>query len=269
MIDKTKQDFSHRLYLNGITISREEEMELFHKYHEETDQTKKDKIKDRLIRANMRFAISESMKLTRSISASKTEDIIAEALLGLSIAIDKYDHTREIKFISYAVWHIKQKVFAFLNKDDLIQLPPVKKSETLKLLGSGDSSKFEDEEMVNLYNVLQNIVSVDAKVGHSDDSDDVLGDTIPDNTMIDDLESNKKQMILSTILRDAIDRFMPNEQIIIQDMMLGESIQVSADRLHISRQRVAMIKRSIVRKLKLIIEKNDSFKSHRRELMEH
>lgn len=269
MIDKTKHYASHKLYLNGIQISREEEIDLFRRYKSETDQYKKDAIKDRLIRANIRFAISEAMKLTKSISSSKAEDIIAEALHGLTIAIDKFDYTRDVKFISYAVWHVKQKVFAFLNKDDLIQLPPMKKSETLKSLISGDSSVFDNEESVNLYNVLQNIVSIDAKIGHGDDSgDDTLSDIIPDTTMTDEIDSNTKNMMRSTILREVIDQFSTSDQIIIEDMMNGNPMSASASKISVSKQRVAQLKKSIIRKMKTTLDKHGTFKTHRRELLE-
>jgi RNA polymerase primary sigma factor len=75
-----------------------------------------------LIRANLRFAFSVAKKFNgRGVAL---EDLVAEANAGLVRAADKYDPDVGVNFISYAVWWIRQAIFAALAKNGhVVRLP--------------------------------------------------------------------------------------------------------------------------------------------------
>ena len=70
--------------------------------------------RDRMVTANLRFVIS----VAKQYHSGKATlgDLINEGNLGLIIAADKYDPSRGFKFISYAVWWIRQKIMQYLGE---------------------------------------------------------------------------------------------------------------------------------------------------------
>lgn len=77
------------------------------------------KAKDEVIYSNMKFAISVAKKYANK--NQPFEDYISEALIGLLEAFEDYDMTKEVRFITYAVFHI-QKRLSFMQQR-IIKLP--------------------------------------------------------------------------------------------------------------------------------------------------
>ena len=97
-------------YLNEISripmITAEEEVELTQAIH--AGGVKGEKAKEKLIKANLRFVVSVAKQYqNQGVSLS---DLINEGNIGLAIAADRYDEKRGFKFISYAVWWIRQSI---------------------------------------------------------------------------------------------------------------------------------------------------------------
>src|SRR5258705_1949984 len=77
---------------------------------------------DRLTKANLRFVVSIAKKYQgQGLSLS---DLINEGNLGLIMAAHRYDSSRGFKFISYAIWHIRQHILlALAEHARLVKLP--------------------------------------------------------------------------------------------------------------------------------------------------
>jgi len=108
-------------YLNEISkiklITAEEEVDLARRIHKGDLDAR-----DRLINANLRFVISVA-KQYQNLGLS-LDDLINEGNLGLIEAAQRFDETRGFKFISYAVWWIRQAIIlALANQARIIRLP--------------------------------------------------------------------------------------------------------------------------------------------------
>lgn len=118
-IDST--DVTLKRYLDDIRktapLTREEEQILFQKAKEG------DKIaRQKLISANMRFVLKVAIQYRGC--PIPLPDLVSEGAMGLVRAIESFEHTRGLKFISYGVWWIKAYITRAINEQgNLIRLP--------------------------------------------------------------------------------------------------------------------------------------------------
>ena len=105
-------------------IPREEELALWRRVGRGDSDAR-----DRLIKANLRFVVSVAMEYqNRGMSMA---DLISAGNVGLMTAVGRFDHRRGIKFISYAVWWIRQAIRRSLVEDSRLIRLPVNKVEFL------------------------------------------------------------------------------------------------------------------------------------------
>ena len=101
-------------------ISAEEEVELAQTIH--AGGKKADKAKDKLVSANLRFVVSVAKQYQHQ--GVPLIDLINEGNIGLITAAEKFDETRGFKFISYAIWWIRQSVLqAIAEYSNIVRRP--------------------------------------------------------------------------------------------------------------------------------------------------
>jgi RNA polymerase primary sigma factor len=111
---------------------------------------------DRLVTSNLRFVISVAKKFQgRGVDL---EDLIAEGNVGLLTAAEKFDPEKGVKFISYAVWWIRQKMLQSLGEQGRAVRIPLNRGADIKYTGdtSFDQPMGSDETSQTLYNYLGN-----------------------------------------------------------------------------------------------------------------
>ena len=182
------------LYLREISryplIPQEEEVRLAQRI-----RLGEEEALDKLVRSNLRFVVSVAKKYqNQGVSLS---DLINEGSLGLIRAAHKFDETKGIKFISYAVWWIRQAILQALAEQSRIVRVPLNRAGALHRItrrssalqqergrpptaaAAAEGMDIEVEEVEKTLSISQNHVSLDAPLAPGEDNRllDYLADT--------------------------------------------------------------------------------------------
>lgn len=116
--------FSEINKLDAAIMNKNQEKEIFLKIIQGDEDAKK-----KIIYTNLKFVISiAKMYINQGLDF---EDLINEGNIGLIKAVDKFDSDKDVKFISYAVWWIRQSILQALVEKGKIVRVPINKSESL------------------------------------------------------------------------------------------------------------------------------------------
>ena len=243
-------------------VTPEEEVELAQKIRKGDKEAL-----EKLTKANLRFVVSVAKQYQNQ--GLSLPDLINEGNLGLINAAEKFDETRGFKFISYAVWWIRQSILQALAEQSRIVRLPLNQVGSLNKINKA-LGKFEQEherqpsteelaEMIDIpqYKIADTLrvsgrhVSVDAPFVEGEDNS--LLDVLPndDSPMADkgltneslSIEIERALQILTGREREIIKSFFG---IGCQEMTLEEI----GERLDLTRERVRQIKEKAIRKLK-------------------
>ena len=243
-------------------ITVEEEVELAQRIRK-GDQ----KALEKLTRANLRFVVSVA-KQYQNIGLS-LPDLINEGNLGLIKAAEKFDETRGFKFISYAVWWIRQSILQALAEQSRIVRLPLNQVGSLNKINKAfsrfeqenerrpspeelaDSLDLPAEKVADTLRVSGRHISVDAPFVEGEDNsllDVLVNDDSPiaDRTLINESLSTEVERALSTLTereRDIIKLFFG---INTQEMTLEEI----GEKFGLTRERVRQIKEKAIRRLR-------------------
>ena len=243
-------------------ITVEEEVELAQRIRK-GDQ----KALEKLTRANLRFVVSVAkLYLNQGLSLP---DLINEGNLGLIKAAEKFDETRGFKFISYAVWWIRQSILQALAEQSRIVRLPLNQVGSLNKINKAfsrfeqenerrpspeelaDSLDLPAEKVADTLRVSGRHISVDAPFVEGEDNsllDVLVNDDSPiaDRTLINESLSTEVERALSTLTereRDIIKLFFG---INTQEMTLEEI----GEKFGLTRERVRQIKEKAIRRLR-------------------
>ncbi len=243
-------------------VSPEEEVELAQRIR------KGDKAAlDKLTRANLRFVVSVAKQYQNQ--GLSLPDLINEGNLGLIKAAEKFDETRGFKFISYAVWWIRQSILQALAEQSRIVRLPLNQVGSLnkinKALGRFEQENERqpsNEELAEMIEVPKDKIADTLRVSGRHVSVDAPFVEGEDNSLLDILPNDDSPMAdrglvsesLSTEIERALQVLTPREREIIksffgigcQEMTLEEI----GERLDLTRERVRQIKEKAIRKLK-------------------
>ncbi len=246
-------------------ITPEEEIELATRIRE-GDQLALEK----LTKANLRFVVSVAKQYqNKGLSLG---DLINEGNLGLIKAAKKFDETRGFKFISYAVWWIRQSILqAIADQSRMVRLPLNRVGDLNKIIKvaarleqelerkptteelSKELEMNEDEISQALKNSGRH-VSVNAPFSDSEDSKSNLLDVIPNN----DQPTPDSELMVESLKEEierAISTLSEKEATVIR-LYYGINTEYSAtleeigEILNLTRERVRQIKEKALRRLR-------------------
>ena len=188
------------------------------------------KARDKLVYSNMRYIIKISKSyLGRGFSK---DDIIEEGLSGLIIALDKFDVSKNVRFITYAkIWINKAILDSIYNTADMIRLPQNKIRNTEKI----------------------NVISLDAPVGNVVSKSAVsYEELVADNCYSAENEVEREDLKNNVSLMLSVLSKKENLVISLHNGLIDEPLSYAeiGDVLGISRQAVRQIEEKAMRKLR-------------------
>ncbi len=225
---------------------------------------------EKLVRANLRFVVSVAKQFqNKGLSLG---DLINEGNLGLIKAAQRFDETRGFKFISYAVWWIRQGIMSALaNHQRVVRLPLNRVGELTKIskayrdLEQEYERKPTTEELAKILEMTAEevayslqisgrYVSMDAPLKSGDENKNSLMDVLPndnqplpDNSLMKESLKNEITNALSTLnAREA--------EVIRLSFGIGRNQKATlaeiGDRFNLTRERIRQIKEKALRKLR-------------------
>lgn len=261
------EDKSLDLYLREIgetpLINAAEEVELA-KRIKQGDQ----RALEKLTKANLRFVVSVAKQYQNQ--GLSLADLINEGNIGLIKAAKRFDETRGFKFISYAVWWIRQAVLQSLAEQSRIVRLPLNRVGTLHKIGKVSSSLQQEygrepsaNEIAKELSLSEGEVSDTLKISNSHLSLDAPFSVSEDNSLIDILEDEEQpspdESLLSDSLRveieKALDTLSPREAEVI-NLYFGLNhekpltLEEIGARFSLTRERVRQIKEKAIRRLR-------------------
>ncbi|HSR17039.1 MAG TPA: RNA polymerase sigma factor RpoD/SigA [Ignavibacteriaceae bacterium] len=246
-------------------LSPEEEIELAVKIRNGDEHAR-----NKLISANLRFVVSVAkMYQNQGLSLS---DLINEGNMGLIKAARRFDETRGFKFISYAVWWIRQGITsAIADQSRVVRLPLNRIGDLTKLSKAYKDLEQEyeraptNEELAKLLGTTENDVayalqiasrqvSMDAPTSSNTENKNILIDVIhndeqppPDGELLkESLVSEVKSILLALDEREA--------EVIRLSFGIGTDQKVTleeiGEKFNLTRERIRQIKEKALRKIK-------------------
>lgn len=225
---------------------------------------------ERLTKANLRFVVSVAKQYQNQ--GLSLPDLINEGNVGLIKAAKRFDETRGFKFISYAVWWIRQSILQALAEQARIVRLPLNKIGTINKINRAFSEleqKFERppsaEELaeyldVSVSDVRQSVqntgrhVSMDAPLVEGDESSSSMYDVLPN----DSLPTPERDLMIES-LRKEIERSLSTLTLREGDVVRlyfglnGRqplTLEEIGEKFDLTRERVRQIKEKAIRRLK-------------------
>jgi RNA polymerase primary sigma factor len=223
---------------------------------------------EKLIKGNLRFVVSVSKQYqNQGLSLS---DLINEGNLGLIKAAERFDETRGFKFISYAVWWIRQSVLQALAEQARIVRLPLNKIGSISKINRTFSQLEQEyqreptpEELASALDLAPSIIEDSLNLGGMHISMDAPLREDEDNTlydiMLNDDSPGADDELMMNSLRKEIERSLSTlgeREADVLRYFFGLkgypvlTLEEIGDRLGLTRERVRQIKEKAIKKLK-------------------
>lgn len=255
------------LYLEDIKnhplLARAEEAELARRIRE-GDQLALEK----LVRSNLRFVVSVAKKY-QNLGMS-LPDLICEGNVGLVRAAQKFDETKGVKFISYAVWWIRQAILKALAENSKTFRLPINRATTLNKISKkeaeltqklgrepkpeevAEAMEMDVDEVRKLMNVSRKSLSLDAPLFEGEEK--TLFSYLSDDDTLDPEEQTFESARQKEI-RETLDSLQPREAKIVKlyyglDGNEPLTLREIGSIFNLSRERIRQIKERAIERLR-------------------
>ena len=243
-------------------ISAEEEVELAQRIRH-GDQ----KALERLTKANLRFVVSVAKQYQNQ--GLSLPDLINEGNLGLLKAAERFDETRGFKFISYAVWWIRQSILQAISEQSrIVRLPLNQVGSVNKIAHEINRFEQENERKPSLDEIAEKIDLPEEKIdeamninGHhiSVDAPFVEGE---DNSLLDVMANENSPMADSSLVEESLRAEIQNALNVLNERERNVieasyginrpelTLEEIGSKFGLTRERVRQIKEKAIRKLR-------------------
>ena len=227
-----------------------------------------ERAKNKLVEANLRFVVSVAKQYQHQ--GLTLTDLIDEGNIGLIKAAERFDETRGFKFISYAVWWIRQSILQAIAEQSRIVRLPLNQVGSLNKVNQ-ESNRFEQEnqrrpsveELAQRTGIDEEKISQSmAASGHHVSIDAPFGED-DDNSMVDVMASGEDSRTdkhvdhesMAMELRHVLDKVLKDreKQIVCACFGIGETekgLEEIGDKMGLTRERVRQIREKSITKLR-------------------
>lgn len=249
-------------------LTPEEEVQLAQTVHKGGREG--ERARDTLVRANLRFVVSVAKQYQHQ--GISLIDLINEGNMGLVKAAEKFDETRGFKFISYAVWWIRQSIMeALAVKSRLIRVPLNRMGMALRINRATDEfvqkngrmpsthelsviTGIEEDQIESARDANSHATSIDAPLGQ-DDNDSTVGDTLSSDDSSFRSDNIVDRESLNKFIEDLLTEVLnEREQKIVKESFgiscNEKSLEEIAGEMGMTRERIRQVKEKAIRKIK-------------------
>lgn len=214
---------------------------------------------NKIIQNHILFVVSCARKF--SSKNNNIADLIQEGILGMETAILKYNINSNVKFLSYAVWYILQRIRKFVDSHSSVIYIPVNQKQaanriTRKMINSNiplENMNLSTDELIEYQNIINasNIESLNTMLPGVEHSDIEFIDTIEDNSMVDNINNKTVNKYINNLIKDCSQR----EKEFINGYFGLNGYETTtmvklADELKVKHQRISSIKQQLMKKLR-------------------
>jgi RNA polymerase sigma factor (sigma-70 family) len=235
-------------------MPKEEEQKLMAVYKNESlPEKERQKAKDRIIKANLRFVFKQAKNYSRN-DPTMFEELISAGNEGLLVGLEKYDPTRKIRFLTYAGWWVVQRILKEMSKMRIVSLPIWKQQLAARITRAKDNN--ENVTVVDIKKEFPNVSEKDIQE---------LFDTRYLTYYIDDLEEGtlelesviptmEKELDNKRLLEIVSDLPSPQKEIIILSFGLEDGNEMTftqlSRRLILTREQLKNLKNNALELLR-------------------
>jgi RNA polymerase primary sigma factor len=234
---------------------------------------------EKLTRANLRFVVSVAKQYQNQ--GLSLPDLINEGNIGLIKAAEKFDETRGFKFISYAVWWIRQSILQALAEQSRIVRLPLNQVGALNKITKA-LSKFEQaherapsaNELSEIMDIPKEKIMETLKISGRHISVDAPFIDGEDNSLLDVLENNDSPRADRSLMTESLTQEIEHALMTLTErerdilkLMYGIGVQEMTldeigDKFDLTRERVRQIKEKAIRRLRHTAKNNEHLKSY-------